>query len=165
LAFFVSNKETINNKKQKIMCKNEIPADFLIRSLKDGFPYDETMKEILKKALRESPCEIKMSSEVYLFELKDAKEFLEAYLNTDCRRHSLSINGEFTLLENEKHHELLELYIEHRELDEETQIHAVAFGHNKSKKLIQRHHQLHGLCPKALSAAKSRNWLDTPAQN
>lgn len=140
------------------MCQNT-HADFIVKSLKDGFEYNSTMKALLTKALQESLCEIKMSSEAYIFDLEDAKEQLSAYLNTPCRRFSLSVNGEFILLDNEKYHELLKLYIENRELDEETQINACAFGNDKTKELIVLHHKLHGLCPKALSAAKSRHWI------
>lgn len=134
-------------------------ADFLLKSLKEGFKYDNTMKKLLKKALCETPWEIRMSSEAYLFDLEDAKELLEAYLNAKGHHFSLSVNGEYILIENKKYYDLLKFYVEHRELDEDTQIAACSFGTTDSQEIIKLHHQKHGLCAKALAAAKARHWI------
>lgn len=141
------------------MCSILSPADFILRGIQDGFPYDESIKEILKKALNESPCEIRMDSELAIFELKDAKELLTAYLENKNYSFSLSLNAEFILLENEKYRDLFNIYIEKRELDDESQISACAFGFGITKEHILLYHKKRGLCPKALSAAKDRKWL------
>ena len=141
------------------MCSILSPADFILRSLQNGFPYDDSIKAILKKALQESTCELRMDSECTLLELKDAKELLNAYLDNKKYCFSLSLNSEFILIENEKYQEIFKAYVEKRELDDETQISACAFGFGITKDMILYYHQKRGLCRKAYLAAKDRNWL------
>ena len=141
------------------MCAIITPADFILRSIENGFPYDESIKNILKKALNESSCEIRMDSEVTLFGLKDAKELLTAYLENPKYCFSLSINAEFILTENKKYYDLYVVYINARELDEETQISACLYGANYTEKLMQMYHEKHGLCSTAFHAAKARQWI------
>ena len=141
------------------MCAIIPPADFILRSIEKGFPYDESIKNILKKALNESSCEIHMDSELILFGLKDAKELLTAYLENPKYSFPLSINAEFILTENKKYKELYVIYINERELDDETQIAACLYGADYTKTLMQMYHQKHGLCPTALAAAKARQWI------
>jgi hypothetical protein len=141
------------------MCSIITHADFILRSIENGFPYDESIKNILKKALSESSSEIRVDCEVTLFGLKDAKELLTAYLENPKYSFSLSINAEFILMDNPKYYDLYVIYINARELDEETQIYACSYGADYTKTLMQMYHEKHGLCSTAFHAAKARQWI------
>lgn len=141
------------------MCSTLSHADSILKEIQNGRPYNESIKQILKTALKKSTSELRIDSELAIFELKDAKELLIAYLENENFTFSLSLNAEFILLENEKYRELFDTYIERRELDDESQISACAFGFGITKELILLYHKKRGLCPKALAAAKDRKWL------
>lgn len=133
------------------------PADFILKQLREGFPYDETIKKILILALEDITFEISMSSEATLFTLPDAKEILTHYLDAKDRFLCLTFNGEVILVENKEYEELLFLYIEKRALDEETQ--AMLLNHSNAENLVKLHHEKHGLTPNVLSTAKKLGWV------
>ena len=133
------------------------PADFILKILREGHPYDESVKKILILALEDISFEISISSEVTLFKLPDAKELLTHYLDAEGRYLCLTINGEITLLETKDYEDLLFFYIEKRALDDETQ--ELMFKHPKAKKLVKMHHKHQGLAPSVERMAKDLGWI------
>lgn len=133
------------------------PADFILKILREGHPYDESVKKILILALEDITFEISISSEATLFKLPDAKELLARYLDAKGRYLCLTINGEIILLETKEYEDLLFFYVKKRALDDETQ--ELMFKHPKAKELVKMHHEQHGLAPSAEKMAKDLGWI------
>ncbi|MBR5598716.1 MAG: hypothetical protein IKW39_01610 [Alphaproteobacteria bacterium] len=143
------------------MCSTITPADFILGKIKNGLPYDESIKKLLILALDEQTYELRMSSEVVLFSLPDAKELLTHYLQgSDKKRDKdlwLTINGEATLIEKPEYEDLLFEYVSKRPLDEEVQ--ELIFTHKNAKKLLKYHFEKQGLAPNVKRHGEELKWI------
>ena len=138
------------------MC-NLTPADFILKMINEGLPYDESIKKLLILALKAQTYELRISSEVYLLSLPDAKELLKYYLDEPDKCLNMTINGEYHLLEKPELEDLLIWYIQTRPLEDEVQ--TELFNHKSAKKLVKLHLEKHGLSKQAVPLAKKRGWL------
>ena len=140
-----------------VMCSTSTPAGFILRKIKEGLPYDESIKRLLIMALDEQTFELNMSSEAILFTLPDAKELLFHYLDGRHKTLWLTFNGENLLIGTAEYEDLLFSYIEKRALDEDVQ--KLMFTHKNAQKLVKFHFEKQGLSPKIKHQAEKLGWL------
>ena len=139
------------------MCSTITPANFILGKIKEGLPYDESIKKILIMALDAQTFELNMSSEAVIFTLPDAKELLAHYLEGKHKTLWLTFNGENILIGTPEYEDLLFNYIEKRALDEEVQ--KLMFTHKNAQKLVKFHFDKQGLSPDIKRRAEKLGWL------
>ena len=139
------------------MCSTITPANFILGKIKEGLPYDESIKKILIMALDAQTFELNMSSEAVIFTLPDAKELLAHYLEGKHKTLWLTFNGENILIGTPEYEDLLFNYIEKRALDEEVQ--KLMFTHKNAQKLVKFHFDKQGLSPDIKRQAEKLGWL------
>ncbi len=139
------------------MCSTITPANFILGKIKEGLPYDESIKKILIMALDAQTFELNMSSEAVIFTLPDAKELLTHYLDGKDKTLWLTFNGENLLIGKPEYENLLFNYIEKRALDEEVQ--KLMFTHKNAQKLVKFHFEKQGLSPNIKRQAEKLGWI------